>query len=96
MLKLWKTEMSKFNKITGGLVVLGGLAVIGTTFYWGSFDYNAAYRVDKMLTSGKYKDKDLVMLMYKADAHRMNVWFEGTWLIMGGILSSVGLLIMKD
>lgn len=86
----------KLNRIAGSLVVVGGLSVIATTFYWGVFDYNASYRADKLLSSGKFADKDLVMLMYKADAHRMNVWFEGTWLIMGGILSGIGLLIMKD
>lgn len=75
---------------------IGGLTVIATTFYWGTFDYNTSYRADRMLSSGKFADKDLVMLMYKAEAHRMNVLFEGTWLIMGGILSSVGLLIIKD
>lgn len=88
--------MLKLNKILGSAAVVGGVAVMATTFYWGYFDYHAAYQADKRLQSSQISEKELVMTMYRADAHRMNVWFEGTWLIMGGILSAIGLVIAKD
>jgi hypothetical protein len=88
--------MLKLNKFIGSAVVVGGITCMATTFYWGFFDYHAAYQADQLLNKKQLSEKEFVIAMYKADAHRMNVWFEGTWLIMGGILTAMGFLIAKD
>lgn len=85
-----------FWKLISSGVIIGGISAMIIPFYWGIFDYDAAYKADQLLKKGNLTREQREEVMYRANAHRANVWFEGTWVIMGGILTAMGFILGKD
>ncbi|MEA5596219.1 hypothetical protein [Rivularia sp. UHCC 0363] len=76
------------------LVVPGSAAVIAST-WWGINDFSALEKAnrnfDKLVSEGA-DQKELFIASHKENTHRINVGFDGTWVALGGILISMGIL----
>jgi hypothetical protein len=76
------------------LVVPGCLVVVAST-WWGINDFialvNANQRFQKLASSGATQ-RELFVIAHQENTHRINVGFDGTWIILGGILTGMGIL----
>lgn len=78
------------------LVVPGSVAVVAST-WWGINDFialiNANQRFQKLATQGA-SQSELFVMAHRENTHRINVGFDGTWILLGGILAGIGILGM--
>lgn len=78
------------NKLIGSAIVLSGLSAIALSTMWGIADYvqlvKAMEEVDRC---------GCQTAMFRANTHRINVGFEGTWILLGGILAATGFVVAK-
>lgn len=82
------------------LLVLPGSAVVLLFTYWGIRDYmvlvSANQRFTELANQGS-SQRDLFILAHRENTHRINVGFDGTWILLGGILAGIGILgIVQD
>jgi hypothetical protein len=83
------------------LLVVPGSAVVVASTWWGINDYialvNANQRFQKLATQGAGQ-RELFIIAHQEDTHRINVGFDGTWILLGGILAGMGILgiVEKD
>jgi hypothetical protein len=77
------------------LLVFPGSAVVVASTWWGINDYialvNANQRFQKLATQGAGQ-RELFIIAHQEDTHRINVGFDGTWILLGGILAGMGIL----
>ena len=86
------------------LLVLPGSAVVVVSTYWGINDFSALVeanqRFNKLATerpkgSHDYAyighQTDLFIMAHRENTHRINVGFDGTWILLGGILAGIGI-----
>ncbi len=77
------------------LLVVPGSAVVVASTWWGINDYialvNANQRFQKLATQGAGQ-RELFIIAHQEDTHRINVGFDGTWILLGGILAGMGIL----
>jgi hypothetical protein len=87
-------KMPKRNLILFLLLVLPGSAVVVVSSYWGIIDFIALtaanQRFSQLATQGA-SQRDLFVMAHRENTHRINVGFDGTWILLGGILSSIGI-----
>jgi len=78
------------NKLIGSAIVVSGIGAIALSTMWGVADYvqlvKAMEQVDRC---------NCESAMFRANTHRINVGFEGTWILLGGILAATGLVVAK-
>jgi len=77
------------------LLVVPGSAVVVASTWWGINDYialvNANQRFQKLATQGA-SQRELFIIAHQENTHRINVGFDGTWILLGGILAGMGIL----
>jgi hypothetical protein len=77
------------------LLVLPGSAVVVASTYWGMGDYMALVAANQRFTESAKQgasQRDLFILAHRENTHRINVGFDGTWILLGGILAGMGIL----
>lgn len=77
------------------LLVLPGSAVMAFYTYWGIRDYTALVSANQRFTELANKgvsQRELFILAHRENTHRINVGFDGTWILLGGILAGMGIL----
>ncbi|NJK36529.1 MAG: hypothetical protein HC835_14395 [Oscillatoriales cyanobacterium RM2_1_1] len=77
------------------LVVFPGAAVVGLSAYWGFvLDFPALVvanqRFESLVQQGAGQ-QDLFIAAHREQTHRMNVGFDGTWLVLGMLIMGVGI-----
>lgn len=76
------------------LLVLPGSAVMLVSTYWGINDFmalvGANQRFDELADQGA-SQRDLFVVAHRENTHRINVGFDGTWILLGGILAGIGI-----
>jgi hypothetical protein len=76
-------------------LVIPGLAVVGTSVYWFNLDYAALIKaeklVEKMVAENHKSDRQQEMAYHRALAHRINVFADGTWGLLGGVITALGI-----
>ena len=76
------------------LVVPGSATVIAST-WWGVNDFAALVKANQhfdQLVSRGASQKDLFIASHRENTHRINVGFDGTWIVLGSILTGMGIL----
>ncbi|AFY35752.1 hypothetical protein [Calothrix sp. PCC 7507] len=76
-------------------LVFPGLAVVGVSLYWFNLDYDALGKsekyVEKLVQEGKVSDRQLEYNYHRTFIHRINVFADGTWGLLGGVITSLGI-----
>jgi len=76
------------------LLVLPGSAVVVVSSYWGINDFIALVaanqRFNELVNRGA-EQRQLFILAHRENTHRINVGFDGTWILLGGILAGIGI-----
>jgi hypothetical protein len=77
------------------LLVLPGSAVVVASAYWGINDFSALVeanqRFSTLVTQGA-SQRDLFVIAHRENTHRINVGFDGTWILLGSILAGIGIV----
>lgn len=77
------------------LLVVPGSAVVAASSWWGFNDFialvNANQRFQERANQGA-SERELFILPHRENTHRVNVGFDGTWIVLGGILAGMGIL----
>ena len=81
------------NLILFLLLVVPESIVVVASAWWGVNDFialvDANQRFQKLANSGA-SERELFIMAHRENTHRLNVGFDGTWMILGGILASIG------
>lgn len=77
------------------LLVVPGSAVVIASSWWGLNDFvalvDANQRFQQLANQGAGQ-RELFIIAHQEDTHRINVGFDGTWILLGGILAAMGIL----
>ena len=67
--------------------------------WWGVNDFvalvNANQAFQKLATTGG-NQRELFIIAHRENTHRLNVGFDGTWMLLGGIIAGIGILGMTQ
>lgn len=81
------------------LLIVPGFAVVTASTWWGINDFMALVKANqqfqKLANSGA-NQRELFILAHQENTHRINVGFDGTWIMLGGILAGMGVLGITD
>jgi hypothetical protein len=80
------------------LVVPGSATVVAST-WWGINDFNALTKANQnfqQLATQKASQTELFVMAHRENTHRINVGFDGTWVLLGGILAGMGIVGMMQ
>ncbi|BAY31160.1 hypothetical protein NIES2107_30140 [Nostoc carneum NIES-2107] len=78
-------------------LVIPGLAVVGISLYWFILDYDALGKaennVERLAKDAKVKVSygQLDYAYHRTLAHRINVFADGTWGLLGGVITAIGI-----
>jgi hypothetical protein len=76
-------------------LVIPGLAVVGVSLYWFILDYEALGKaenyIEKLAKDTKASDRQLDYAYHRTLAHRINVFADGTWGLIGGVITGLGI-----
>ncbi|MBE8985898.1 hypothetical protein [Nostoc sp. LEGE 12450] len=76
-------------------LVFPGLAVVGVSLYWFNLDYAALIKAENYVTNlvevGKVNDRQLEYAYHRTYIHRINVFADGTWGLLGGVITALGI-----
>ncbi|MEH2211652.1 hypothetical protein [Nostoc sp.] len=76
-------------------LVFPGLAVVGVSLYWFNLDYAALIKAEKYVENlvevGKINDRQLEYAYHRTYIHRINVFADGTWGLLGGVITALGI-----
>ncbi|MCC5628930.1 hypothetical protein LC613_12885 [Nostoc sphaeroides CHAB 2801] len=76
-------------------LVFPGLAVVGVSLYWFNLDYAALIKaeryVENLVEVGKVNDRQLEYAYHRTYIHRINVFADGTWGLLGGVIAALGI-----
>lgn len=81
------------------LLVIPGSAVVAASTWWGINDFMALVKANQQfqkLASSGATQRELFIMAHQENTHRINVGFDGTWIILGGILAGMGVLGITD
>lgn len=76
------------------LVVPGGAVAIASS-WWGITDFMALVDANQRfreLADRGANQRELFVMAHRENTHRINVGFDGTWILLGGILAGMGIL----
>ncbi|AFZ14583.1 hypothetical protein Cri9333_3773 [Crinalium epipsammum PCC 9333] len=77
------------------LIVIPGSVVMVASTLWGINDYMALVEANQRfqkLADEKASQSELFVMAHRENTHRLNVGFDGTWILLGGILAGMGIL----
>jgi hypothetical protein len=84
------------------LVIPGFLVVLISLYYFGT-DYDALIKaenyLEKLVKEEKPNERTLQFAYHRALAHRINVFADATWGLLGGVITAVGihgLVMLKE
>lgn len=65
-----------------------GIFVVGFSSYWGAVDFIQLTQANQRLTESalEMSEREFRYVLSREEAHRINVGFDGTWLLMGIII----------
>ncbi len=65
-----------------------GILVVGFSSYWGYLDFANLTEANQKLAKShlEISEREFRYLLSREEAHRMNVGFEGSWLLLGVII----------
>jgi hypothetical protein len=76
-------------------LVFPGLGVVGVSLYWFNLDYAALIKaeqyVENLVEAGKVNDRKLEYAYHRTYIHRINVFADGTWGLLGGVITGLGI-----
>ncbi|MBE9210003.1 hypothetical protein IQ244_26615 [Nostoc sp. LEGE 06077] len=76
-------------------LVFPGVVVVGTSLYWFNLDYAALQKAEKyvqtLVEENKVNDRQLEYAYHRAFIHRINVFADGTWGLLGGVITALGI-----
>ncbi|MBW4613549.1 MAG: hypothetical protein KME21_09725 [Desmonostoc vinosum HA7617-LM4] len=76
-------------------LIFPGLTVVGISLYWFNLDYAALIKaenyVEKLVEERKVNDRQLEYAYHRTFIHRINVFADGTWGLLGGVITAVGI-----
>lgn len=76
-------------------LVFPGLVVVGVSLYWFNLDYAALMKAEKNLETEvavqKLNARQLEFAYHRTLAHRINVFADGTWGLLGGVITALGI-----
>ncbi|MBN3899401.1 MAG: hypothetical protein HWQ41_30290 [Nostoc sp. NOS(2021)] len=76
-------------------LVFPGLAVVGVSLYWFNLDYAALIKaeryVENLVEVGKVNDRQLEYAYHRTYIHRINVFADGTWRLVEGVIAALGI-----
>jgi hypothetical protein len=76
-------------------LVIPGLSVVGVSLYWFNLDYDALGKVEinieKLVKDGNVTERQLEYNYHRAFIHRINVFADGTWGLIGGVITGLGI-----
>ncbi len=76
-------------------LVLPGLIVVGVSSYWFNQDYAALIKAEKyvenLVVQTKVNDRQLQYAYHRTYIHRINVFADGTWGLLGGVIAALGI-----
>ena len=91
--------MNRRNLILFLLLVIPGGAVAIASTWWGINDFKALTAANqnfhKLAVRGA-SQSELFVMAHRENTHRINVGFDGTWILLGGILAGIGILGMAQ
>jgi len=70
-----------------------GIFVVGISAYWGALDFLQLSQANQELTQSalELSDRKFQYLLSREKTHRINVGFEGTWILMG-----IGIILLSN
>lgn len=79
------------------IIVNAGVAGIIASAFWGIQDYTALVQANQRLerSATTVSERQFQLLAHRENTHRINVGFDGTWLLLSGILAAVGYTVGK-
>ncbi|MDZ8067196.1 MAG: hypothetical protein RMY64_16500 [Nostoc sp. DedQUE08] len=77
-------------------LVFPGLAVVGVSLYWFNLDYAALIKAENYVENlvevgGIVNDRQLEYAYHRTYIHRINVFADGTWGLLGGVITALGI-----
>ncbi|MBD2205896.1 hypothetical protein H6G33_27350 [Calothrix sp. FACHB-1219] len=76
-------------------LVIPGLAVVGVSLYWFILDYAALGKaeiyIEQLARNKQASDRQLDYAYHRTLAHRINVFADGTWGLIGGLITGLGI-----
>ncbi|MEH2425678.1 MAG: hypothetical protein V7K48_33735 [Nostoc sp.] len=76
-------------------LVFLGLAVVGVSLYWFNLNYAALIKAEKYVENlvevGKVNDRQLESADHRTYTHRINVFADGTWGLLKGVITALGI-----
>jgi hypothetical protein len=83
------------NSILFTTLIIPGLIVVGTSIYWFNLDYatlgKAEIYAEKLVKNQQINDRQINYAYHVALRHRINVFADGTWGLLGGIITAIGI-----
>ncbi|MBD2292791.1 hypothetical protein H6G06_04650 [Anabaena sphaerica FACHB-251] len=84
-------------------LVMPGLLVFLISLYYFGTDYSALIKaenyVEQLVKDEKVNERNLQFAYHRALAHRINVFADATWGLLGGVITAIGihgLVILKE
>jgi hypothetical protein len=84
-------------------LVMPGLLVFLISLYYFGTDYSALIKaenyVEQIVKDEKANERNLQFAYHRALAHRINVFADATWGLLGGVITAIGihgLVILKE
>ncbi|NEP77468.1 MAG: hypothetical protein F6K17_36995 [Okeania sp. SIO3C4] len=70
-----------------------GIFVVGISTYWGALDFMQLTQTNQQLAESAFElsDREFQYLLSREKTHRINVGFEGTWILMG-----IGIILLSN
>ena len=70
-----------------------GIFVVAISTYWGALDFMRLTEANQQLAQSAFElsDREFQYLLSREKTHRINVGFEGTWILMG-----IGIILLSN
>ncbi len=96
-------QMSPGKGILLTTLLIPGLIVLGTSIYFFNRDFSSLVRaenyVENLVKQNRVSNRQLEFAYHRTVVHRMNVFKDQAWGLIGGVISAIGihgLVTMKE